>query len=450
MKPVQARRGHVLTLFAVLLVVLLPLAALVVDMGLVLLARRQMQTAVNTAALEGQWHRDSMPLSMMRAVVDCPSCTTDDEFYDHVRAADPDCNCPSASDQVVHDYLRRRAAGLMIRATYDDDLLATSDDPLQFGAGPNVDYVGGTEIDGPGSFRAGPLIQIEESPVYQPVPVTNHAANDRRGDFVSGEFVRMATDHSESSPDYVRADFNPADVADAPAGGAFLARLRRSQENLDAQVGTTGPPVPFFFGRGGNTAAIGPNPQAVWNRREQGTQLRATAIADRWGAAVVGVPNNGLALLGVSHLWIDGDAGRVGTDPSWWERQSPGTVTVDTVTDPGRLIVQVDLDGNSVLEPPGVVPPNVEADFVRFAPVYRTIGLVPRVVGFANIQFADSTTLRKLPATIAPQNVSPRWRWMPEGMSADDLVSLRAAMASFSADPQNGPVLAARLVRSLQ
>ena len=47
------RRGVVLTWFAVLLFALLPLMMLIVHLGMVTLTRRQMQTAVNTAALEG-------------------------------------------------------------------------------------------------------------------------------------------------------------------------------------------------------------------------------------------------------------------------------------------------------------------------------------------------------------------------------------------------------------
>ncbi len=47
------RQGSTLPLFAVLLFAMIPLMSLIVHVGLITLTRRQMQTAVNTAALEG-------------------------------------------------------------------------------------------------------------------------------------------------------------------------------------------------------------------------------------------------------------------------------------------------------------------------------------------------------------------------------------------------------------
>jgi len=57
------RRGTVLTWFAIFLFVLMPLMTLIVHLGMVTLTRRQMQTAVNSAAMEGLRLRDDDSLS---------------------------------------------------------------------------------------------------------------------------------------------------------------------------------------------------------------------------------------------------------------------------------------------------------------------------------------------------------------------------------------------------
>ena len=49
----RCRRGYVLTYFAMLAFVLMSVAALVIDVGFSFVTRRQMQTAVGSAALEG-------------------------------------------------------------------------------------------------------------------------------------------------------------------------------------------------------------------------------------------------------------------------------------------------------------------------------------------------------------------------------------------------------------
>ena len=67
-KPVAAKRtnraGYALMLFVMIFVGLMGLAALVIDMGFTRLAQRQMQTAVDSAALEGL--RGGTPLQRTR------------------------------------------------------------------------------------------------------------------------------------------------------------------------------------------------------------------------------------------------------------------------------------------------------------------------------------------------------------------------------------------------
>src|SRR5208337_4438462 len=55
------RAGYVLVFFAFMFFGLMGLAALVIDMGFARLAQRQMQTAVDSAALEGLRFRDDIP-----------------------------------------------------------------------------------------------------------------------------------------------------------------------------------------------------------------------------------------------------------------------------------------------------------------------------------------------------------------------------------------------------
>src|SRR5437660_12802944 len=55
------RPGTVLVLFVLLVFGLLALAGLTIDLGLALAARRQMQTAADSAALKGLRFRDQLP-----------------------------------------------------------------------------------------------------------------------------------------------------------------------------------------------------------------------------------------------------------------------------------------------------------------------------------------------------------------------------------------------------
>jgi len=67
----QRRRGTVLVYFAMLSVILLGMAALVIDVGIAIVTRRQMQTAVDAAAiaaLGGHDARDVRPVVGIRAI----------------------------------------------------------------------------------------------------------------------------------------------------------------------------------------------------------------------------------------------------------------------------------------------------------------------------------------------------------------------------------------------
>ena len=131
---IRRRNGYVMVLLAMLLFGLMAMAALVIDMGFARLTQRQLQTAANTAALEG-----------LRGEGD-PALT-----YEQ----------------------RQQAAERLIEWTFDDDLdVSNGDDGVagsggRFGAGPLVGFSGGA---GDPSLAASQLITVDPSnPTYKPI-----------------------------------------------------------------------------------------------------------------------------------------------------------------------------------------------------------------------------------------------------------------------------------------
>jgi hypothetical protein len=125
------RRGYTLVFFAMFLFAFMALAALVIDIGFARLTQQQMQTAADSAALEGLRGEDSL------------------------------------------DYDDRRAAARQVVAWhFDDDLDASGDDGAfdagsgQFGAGPLVGFTSGA---GDPSLVASQLMEVDPAnPVYKP------------------------------------------------------------------------------------------------------------------------------------------------------------------------------------------------------------------------------------------------------------------------------------------
>ena len=211
------------------------MAALTIDWGFVTLTRVHMQNAVDTAALEGLRQRDALGL------LDGTS-----------------------------DAARREAAGNFVAWHFDNDLDPDTEDPFQFGAGPQLQLEGGIT-----EFNASQQLSLSDSPVYKP-SLESNPTNASHGDVVSGEFLDVS-DHSELS-DYTRSDFLPADQASSPSANALLVRLRRTNDlqGLDRLEGisSAGNPLPLLFG-------LGSPIQATENGiRQTGFSVRATAIAD--------------------------------------------------------------------------------------------------------------------------------------------------------------------------
>lgn len=358
------RRGTVLTWFAIFLFVLLPLMTIIVHLGMVTLTRRQMQNAANSAAIEGLRGRDEEGL-------------TETERRERVRD--------------------------LVSAIYDDNLNSDGADALRLGAGPIIGFDNeSTDIALPGTnFIAARTVRSENLSVYDPSLELNTADNEQHGDMVSGQYD-PAGSHSEDNT-YQRGDFVPDGINDA-----FLVRLRRTNNpsSLDAlaDISSSGPTIPFLFGRGpyGGTDFL--------NRRERGTIVRATAIAQEQPVITVGVPepsdnlNEGLALFEI--------------DLATWEalaNNSPASVSLVAGVEvlitgelTGRLIereVTTLGDQTTALD---MIPADLEIGAARVAAITTTIGMDDHiVVGFGLVEMNGSPmsyTITRLPGEIVFRN----------------------------------------------
>jgi hypothetical protein len=257
------RAGYALVLFVMIFFGLMGLAALVIDMGFARLAQRQMQTAVDSAALEG-----------LR-------------------------NDPTTV------YGRQQASQIVTQmfADYADSTGAT----VHYGAGPVVNFSGGI---GPPELAASELMQPGippgTSPVYQPGGLQFNTGNAQEGDMRAGQYglnngsgVDNAyptqatadeggnpTDPPNYNPNYNRRDF--FQPKSGVASNGFLVRMRRTinttgntsnnTSGLDQEAGisSSGVTLPVLFGRGSLMARSGGIGQLSV---ASGITVRATAIA---------------------------------------------------------------------------------------------------------------------------------------------------------------------------
>ncbi|QDU04419.1 hypothetical protein V6x_41470 [Gimesia chilikensis] len=435
LKVLSRRSGTVLVWFAMLLFVLLPLMTLIVHLGMVTLTRKQMQTAVNSAAVEGLRGRDELSETQRR--------------------------------ERVRD---------LVSAEYDDNLNSDGGDALRLGAGPVIGFDDEpSDISLPGTdFKAARTIKSENIGVYDP-DLSLNTADGRHGDMLSGQYVRDGR-HQENN-EYYRGDFLlPDDDASHPysmyfpldhgeydsdiGDDAFLVRLRRTDnpDSLDnvSDVSSSEDTIPFLFGRGpyGGTDFL--------VRRERGTIVRATAIAQAQPAYRAGVRNEPSGLIGLLNIQMDIDL--------WL-----GVVEdEETIT----LIVGNDLSGQvqliSATETRLTRVTTVgEAPFVHTigTPLLGTEGYVVltdgtilnseddpirRIVGFGLVTNAALTNgdteisiTRQLPQPVGLQNVSASVRPPESGDWSDiNLSSLFSKIQAHSAEGRL--ILAPALVRTME
>jgi hypothetical protein len=222
------RRGYTLVFFAMLMFALMGLAALVIDLGFARLTQRQMQTAVDSAALEGLRWRDvneweEVPQGWLG---DPDFITLFDDNEDFIG---------TITNDVDKDRIRRWAAQQVVLSTFDDDLESGNGDDGafdgggQFGAGPVVEFTGGA---GDPTLVASQTMSVDPaSPVYKP-------------EFMNG----------------------------TPSPSGFqVAMLRGGTGIPDADVYSVGPSLPYLFARGSMI-----NRQVI----QDGITVRATGVAD--------------------------------------------------------------------------------------------------------------------------------------------------------------------------
>ena len=247
------RRGTVMILFAMIVFLVMAIAGLVIDMGLVRVTQRQMQTATDSAAIEG------------------------------LRGTD-----------LLTEQERRTNASQMVAWTFDDNMNPQTVDN-QYGAGPVLQLSGGF---GDPTLAASQTLSVPAQHVYKPSRSDGtpglelNLPDQASGDMVAGQFNTGQS--ATEANDFSRADFTPFNETNQPTRDAFLVRMRRTRNvsGLDqaAGVSSSGPTLPFLFALGSliheqSDATQNPN---NYSPRQDGVSVRATAIAESKPALFVG------------------------------------------------------------------------------------------------------------------------------------------------------------------
>jgi hypothetical protein len=277
---------------------LLAIAALTIDLGLVVLTRRQMQTGVDPAALDGLRFRDAYPPQWID-----PS--TGSLAASIVSAIQSETGNSSAPTQ---DEIRRWAAQQMVVNTFDDDLNTADGDSSNFGAGPVISFEDSPGI--PDEFQdiaASQTLTIGSPSVYKPSDAQSpsdqlqwhfwmNEFNTTAGDMVDGNYTYTYSNYDPAvtpvveDDAYNRVDFQPVASTGSPPAASFLVRLKRSNEEPIPSVFSTGPALPHLFGRGSMIQTQATPSGTVW-AKSQGITVRATGIANATPALFVGGPS---------------------------------------------------------------------------------------------------------------------------------------------------------------
>lgn len=264
----SARRGGILVLFALLTFVFFAVAAVVIDVGLANLTQAQMQTAVDSAAIEG-------------------------------------CRWRNFDEQLGDSHTeKRRKAATMVRLAFDDDLYPTqgfykpengpplnqpdSVDEANVSAGPGLQVSGGS-----GAWAANAVLDAQpdsELARLDDPRLQQNNANRPQGDMVAGRFLEGRSGSETAA--YVRDDFESSTTNGPEIRSAlsFLVRMRRAgnASSSDTQNGVSSslPTLPVVFGLG-STILQDPDGNG-WDPRRDGITVRATAIASARPAMRIG------------------------------------------------------------------------------------------------------------------------------------------------------------------
>jgi hypothetical protein len=393
---------------------LMGLAALVIDMGFARLAQRQMQTAVDSAALEGLRH-------------------------------DPTTiNGRQQASQVVADMF--------------SDAVDSNGNTVHYGAGPVVNFSEGVN---PATLAASQLMQPGAPPVYQPGGLELNIDNAQQGDMVSGTYTPNA-DFDPALPadedaNYNRRDFTP----NASSTSAFLVRMRRTGSSSDnnAGISSSGPTIPFLFGRGSTMARSGGSGQLSV---ASGITVRATAIAGPQPAKTVGplYSNAGGTLTPIAQL-----APFALRSDVWASMTTNGTASSITVNPLAAGSGAVVLDGQFRIGLTAIGQPLVSStddsalfggpQTAVYVPIYADFpSQQATIIGFVyynNWSYSSgSLTLQPASATleVGRQNVSPTMALaLPTALAPTDVSAMFQAHATlFSQYPLYAPALVNRYI----
>lgn len=268
------RRGAILILFAVLTFALFAVAAVVIDIGLARLTQAQMQSATDSAALEGCGWRNFDELIGNSNVEKRRKAAT------IVRLAFDDDLHPTLGDYAPDSYEHATQQGVSV---YGPD----GPDEAQISAGPIWRVSGGS-----GAWATHSILdeqpESERARVDDPRLRLNALQNRPNGDMVAGTYKQFA-EHSETGG-YVRPDFTPAAPGpDNVSALSFLVRMRRAGDvnpaDTESGISSSLPTLPLVFGM---ASTILQDPGDDWDPRRDGITVRATSIASARPAMRVG------------------------------------------------------------------------------------------------------------------------------------------------------------------
>jgi hypothetical protein len=457
------RAGYALVLFVMLFFGLMGLAALVIDMGFARLAQREMQTAVDSAALEGLRWRDVQQSENLP-----PAWLASPDFQQQTGVS-PGTGTLSSQQR---DAVRRWATSNMVANVFAD--YVDSGGTVQNGAGPVVNFSGGVP-GAPAEWAAGQTITWPPPPPYQPARSSGTAglelnlSNGTEGDMSSGTYGLNPgydpTQLADEDTSYDRRNFMPSQgTADSASAPAFLVRMRRTNNpgGLDQEPGIScgGPTLPVLFGRGSMMARSGDSGQLSV---ESGITVRATAIAAVGqvnGLTSSGTPYSvgraktvgpalvvsggtiaghgpfalrsdiwaGLAVSGGTLTPTGGTlmvAGELG-DPVPEGLVLPGTATGLTLSATGVSSIGQPVEPAADASPLDQYPPNGAAVYVPIYTSYQLGGQPYTVIGFGLIAVANWNSSQVVISPIAQQPSNP-----VASQNASGVVGL-AVLASFS------------------
>ena len=328
-KPTR-RRGQSLLLLLLVILALAGVMALTIDFGFVLLSRRSMQTAVDSAALEGARNVGGQG---------------------------------------------RLNASRLVQNIFDDDLDPTAN-PTTLGAGVQQSLVGRDTNDRPilgDGTGLGDVFDDRASFMYRPVPQLNEPNLDH-GDLGVGNYIPNQ-DHQETSS-YVRNDFEFD-----PNGDSFLARLRRTsgRENIRNDldrvpgVSSSGLGSPLLIG---HLAFFRAEPPNQYDIRRDGVTIRATSIATGKPIVRVGLSDHADLFSAIEYAYL-------ASEDEWYEIDAPQ----DSV---GDVATRLDSDPSD----PDIDPVLLSAiTEVGYAAVIAEISGNDRVVGFRLVNAATGDRL---------------------------------------------------------